>query len=135
MSKIKTGFNTLFAFLLFLFGFAKGVVGRVFPASGGKPVAKVFALSDAAWADLRATDTAAGQQQAGKGSDQKGADQKKDESKGNDSSKSTDKKDQAKGNCEKTDEKKGDESKTAPPSDCKDKGTGGGDGDLGGTGG
>ncbi len=148
MAKVTSFLARILTLVLFAFSWTRVAVGRILPFSHSAehpPTAKVFALTEAEWSELRAGRDVASQEK----SEPKGADTQQDKSKNDseakDSSKPEDKKDQAKGaNCDKaapkTGEDKGspsgeDKTKDAPkPGECE-QGPGGGDGDMGGTGG
>jgi len=138
MSKLTKRLNSVFVFALFLFSCTRLAFARVWPFSPSSqkpPSVKVFALSEAAWLELRAGDGAA-QDKSGS----KSGDDKKEPSKG-----SEDKKERAKADCDKG--KDGDDKKNASPNaddkkkdapksgECDNAGPGGGDGDTGGGGG
>ncbi|HVP43624.1 MAG TPA: hypothetical protein VMS96_09325 [Terriglobales bacterium] len=140
MRKVKGFLSRILTLVLFALSWTRVAVGRILPVFSPSPEprsAKVFALTEAEWSALRADNSAATQE--------KSADQQQDKSNGagrdKDSSKGEDKKDQAKSpDCEKAAPKTGDEQKStedkkkdaAKP--CE-QGPGGGDGDMGGTGG
>ena len=134
MSKLITLFSRVSVFVVFLVSCTRVALTRMFPPpqpTPNPPSAKVFALTDAAWGELRAGREVAFQEK-----------KSEDEQKG--PSKSEDKKEPSKkadcGKAKTGDDKKGtqagDDKKTdsAKSGDC-DKGPGGGDGDMGGTGG
>jgi hypothetical protein len=153
MSKLKKRLNGLFVFVIFLFSCTRLAFTRIWPfqhSSQKPPSVKVFALTEAAWLELRAGGDGAAQDKSGS----KGGDEKKEPSKS-----SEDKKEPSKsGDCDKGGSKSGDDDKGAAPSgeekktgaaptgddkkkdasksgDCDNAGPGGGDGDTGGTGG
>jgi hypothetical protein len=146
MSKLEKLFNRGFMFLVFLVTGTRLAVGRILPTPqpGPKPSsAKVFALTEAAWLELRAGGDGANQ-------DTKSSEDKKEHSKSGDDKKEPSKstegsKEQSKGSdCDKGGSKGRDDNKGASPSgDDKNKdasksgecGPGGGDGDTGGSGG
>ena len=123
-------------------GYRPHPVARIWPfqqASQKPPSVKVFALTEAAWLELRAGGAGAAQDKSGS----KSGDDKKEPSKG-----SEDKKERAKGSdCDKGGSKSSDDKKDASPSaddkkkdapksgECNNSGPGGGDGDTGGGGG
>ena len=138
MSKLTTLLNRVFVSVVFLLSGTRLAVARILPLSqsGQKPPsAKVFALTEAAWLELGAGGD--GAQQDTKSSEEKKKEPpKSSEEKKKEPPKSSDQgKEQKKGEgCDKGgsksgDEKKGDASKSG---EC---GPGGGDGDMGGTGG
>lgn len=121
MSKLKKLHNRVLVFAVFLLTFTRLTVARILPSArtDRNPSPKVFALTEAAWAELRAgVDLAYDDQVTSKRDDEKKDTPKGDEK---DTSKSDDKKDGSKGD-DKKDSSKGD--------DKKDAGTGGGDGDV-----
>ena len=142
MSKLKKRLNSVFVFVIFLFSCTRLAFTRIWPfqqASQKPPSVKVFALTEAAWLELRAGGAGAAQDKSGS----KSGDDKKEPSKG-----SEDKKERAKGSdCDKGGSKSSDDKKDASPSaddkkkdapksgECNNSGPGGGDGDTGGGGG
>ncbi|MGZ4831726.1 MAG: hypothetical protein ACXVZQ_02305 [Terriglobales bacterium] len=134
MSKVKTLFSRVSVLVIFLVSCTRVALTRMFPPpqpAAAPPSAKVFALTDAAWAELRAGHEIAVQDKKS-GDEQKGP------------SKSEDKKEPSKrADCDKG--KSGDDQKSTQPGDDKktdsaksgecDEGPGAGDGDMGGTGG
>ncbi|MGZ4817418.1 MAG: hypothetical protein ACXVZJ_02265 [Terriglobales bacterium] len=143
MSKVKTLFSRVSVLVIFLVSCTRVALTRMFPPpqpAADPPSAKVFALTDAAWAELRAGHEVAVQDKKS-GDEQKGP------------SKSEDKKEPSKrADCDKG--KSGDDQKSTQPGDDKksrqpgddkktdsaksgecDEGPGAGDGDMGGTGG
>ncbi len=144
MSKLTTLLNRVFVSVVFLLTGTRLAVARILPApqsSQQPPSAKVFALTEAAWLELRAGGDGANQDTKS-GDDKepsKSSDDKKERSKSGDDKKeppksSDDSKEQSKGgDCDKGGSKSGDDKKDASKSgDC---GPGGGDGDTGGSGG
>ena len=137
MSKLTTLLNRIFVSVVFLLTGTRLGVARILPAPESNPEppsAKVFALTEAAWLELRAGSD--GAQQDTKSSEEKKKEPPKSEEKKKEPPKSGDQsKEQSKGEgCDKGgsksgEEKKGDASKSG---EC---GPGGGDGDMGGTGG
>lgn len=147
MAKVTSVLARILTLVLFAFSWTRVAVSRILPVSPPAeqpPAAKVFALTEAEWSELRAGRDVAGQEKSGP----KSADTQQDRSKGGnepkDSSKTEDKKDQAKGaNCDKAAPKSGEEKgspsgeekkDTPKPGECE-QGPGGGDGDMGGGGG
>ncbi len=127
MSKLTTLFNRIFVSVVFLLTGTRVAVARILPlpqSSQKPPSARVFALTEAAWLELRAGGD--GAQQDTKSSEEK----KKEPPKSSDQSKEQSKGEGCdKGGSKSGDDKKGDASKS---DEC---GPGGGDGDTGGTGG
>ena len=127
MSKLTTLLNRVFVSVVFLLSGTRLAVARILPLSqsGQKPPsAKVFALTEAAWLELGAGGD--GAQQDTKSSEEK----KKEPPKNSDQGK-----EQKKGEgCDKGGSKSGDE-KMGDASKSGECGPGGGDGDMGGTGG
>lgn len=122
MSKLKKLHNRVLVFAIFLLTGARLTVARILPfaRTNPKPNPTVFALTEAAWAELRAgVDFTSDDQNPSKSSDDKKDASKNDDKK--DASKNDDKKD-----ASKNDDKKG-ASKT---DDKKDAGQGGGDGEV-----
>ncbi len=152
MSKLKKRLNSVFVFVLFLFSCTRLAFARIWPfqqSSQKPPSVKVFALTEAAWLELRAGSDGANQDKSGSksGDDKKGASPSGDDKKKDASPSGDDKKKDASksGDCDKGGSKSGDDNKGAAPSgddkkkdaapsaDCE--GPGAGDGDTGGTGG
>jgi len=146
MSKLRTLFNRVLVFVLFVLTGVRVAVARILPASQSSrkpPSAKVFALTEVAWLELRVGGDGANQgtksdddkKKPSKSSDDKkepskSGDDKKEPSKSRDDSKEQSKSsDCDKGGSKSGDDQKGDASKSG---EC---GPGGGDGDTGGTGG
>lgn len=148
MARVKNLLSRVLTFVLFALSWTRVAVGRILPFFNPPQEprsAKVFALTDAEWNELRAGRDVASQEK----SEPKGADAQQDKSKdGNeakDLSKTEDKNDQAKsGDCDKAAPKEAedkgsqsgeDKKKDGPkPGECQ-QGPGGGDGDMGGGGG
>ena len=120
MSRLKKLSNHVFVFVIFLLTSTRLTVARILPfaRTSQKPNPSIFALTEAAWAELRAgVDFRTDDEGASKSSDDK-----------KDASKSDDKKDAAKSD-DKKDASKGDDKKDASKTDDKkDAGEGGGDG-------
>jgi len=138
MAKLDKLLTRVCVFVLFLLTGTRLAIARILPWSSQKPPsAKVFALSDAAWAELRAADDPARQDK----SESKNAEDQKAPSKNDDAKDKSKTADCNKGNAKNSEQKKG----TAPSGEEKkedsskrgecDSGPGGGDGDTGGTGG
>ena len=144
MSKVEKLFNRVLMFMVFVSAGARLAVARIFPPpqlDPKPPAVKVFALSEAAWLELRTVSD-------GPNQEKKGSDDKKESPKSSDSDKDTSKssdtaKSQSKSDCDKDSSKSQNDSKGAAPSGEKQRdasqnsecGPGGGDGDTGGSGG
>jgi len=150
MSKLTTLFNRVLVFVVFVLTGARLAVARIFPApqsSQQPPTAKVFALTEAAWSQLRAgTDVASQDKGETKSGDDQKAGSKGDENNKGPSKSTDEKKEPSKSaECDKAGSKRADKNICVTPSDYEKKegskssecqeGPGGGDGDTGGTGG
>jgi len=113
MSKLKKLRNRVLVFVVFLLSCTRLTIARILPSAWTtqKPNPTVFALSDAAWADLRA-----------------GAEFMDDDKDKKDAPKSDDKKDASKD--DKKDTSKDDKKDASKSDDKKDAGAGGGDGEV-----
>ena len=154
MAKVTIFLHRVLTLVLFLFSWTRVAVGRLIPwyQPIHKPGSvKVFALSDAAWLELRAGGDLTNQDNG----ESKTTDGQQDRSKSGDTAKSKDsddkksgeeKKDQSqRADCQDAKSKTGDDKENpspnaddqkkdaAKPDECK--GPGGGDGDMGGGGG
>lgn len=153
MSRLTKRLNSVFVFVLFLFSCTRLAFTRIWPfqqSSQTPPSVKVFALTEAAWLELRTGGGAANQDKSASksGDDKKEAAPSGDDKKGAAPSGDDKKTDASKsGDCDKGGSKSGDDKKGAAPSgddkktdaaksgDCDNSGPGGGDGDTGGSGG
>lgn len=115
MSKLKKLRNRVLVFAIFLLSCTRLTVARILPSAwtSQKPNPTVFALSDAAWAELRA-----------------GAEFMDDDKDKKDASQSGDKKDADKKDADKKDASKDDKKDASKSDDKKDAGAGGGDGEV-----
>lgn len=140
MARLTSLLSRILAFVLFALSWTRVAVARILPILGPAQEhrsVKVFALTEADWSALRAGSPVAAQEKSADNQQEKS----KDAEQAKDSSKSEGKQDPAKSaDCDqasnKDEENKGAEGKQpeAPkPADCQ--GPGGGDGDMGGTGG
>lgn len=146
MTKLEKLFNRFLVFVVFLSTGARLAVARIFPASPlsqKPPSAKVFALTEAAWLELRAASDGVNQEKnsvddqkegpksrEGNKDSSKKSDAGKEQSKSKDCDKDGSKsRGENKGASPSGDDKKGDASKSG---EC---GPGGGDGNTGGSGG
>ena len=137
MSKITTLLNKILVFVVFLPTCTRLAVARIFSHPDAEPPsARVFALSETAWLELRAVADGQNQDQRGpKAGDNKADSKAKDKDKEG-SKTGEEKKPDTKAKCDKGAPNSDAEKKTVPPSgECTDEGPGGGDGDMGGGGG
>jgi nucleosome binding factor SPN SPT16 subunit len=130
MSKLKKLRNRVLVSAIFLLSCTRLTVARILPSAwtSDKPNPTVFALSEAAWVELRAgvdftTDDKA---------TQKSGDDKKDATKSDDkaASKSDDKKDSSKSDDKKDSSKPDDKKDASKSDDKKEASPGGGDGEV-----
>ena len=138
MSKLTTLLNRVFVSVVFLLTGTRLGAARILPppqSSQEPPSAKVFALTEAAWLELRAGGDGA-QQDTKNTEEKKKEPPKSSEEKKKEPPKSSDQsKEQSKGEgCDQGGSKSGDEKK-GDASKSDECGPGGGDGDTGGTGG
>ncbi len=136
MSKANRLFNSIVAFVVFLFSSTRVAIARIWHAPQQPPTAKVFALTEAAWLELRSGAAAAQASGESKsGGDQKeqpkASEEKKEAPKNGGEQKEPPKTaDSDKGRSE-----GGEDKSSAPKSGEGEQGPGGGDGDMGGSGG
>ncbi len=136
MSKANRLFNSIVAFVVFLFSCTRVAIARIWHAPQKPPTAKVFALTEAAWLELRSGGAAAQAADESKSRDHqkeqpKSSEDKKEAPKSGDDKKQPPKSaDSDKGRSEGGEDKSG-----APKAGEGEQGPGGGDGDMGGSGG
>jgi hypothetical protein len=156
MAKLTTLFNRILMLVVFLLSCTRGAVTRIFPSYQPvqkAPTAKVFALAEAAWLELRTgadvVNQDRGESQGADGQRSKRSEEERsrpgDDAKGEakdsedkqEPSKSADSDGAKRGEDKKDASPSGDEKKkdATKPDQSKDEGPGGGDGDMGGTGG
>ncbi len=131
--------NSFFVFLIFLGSCTRGALARIWPAvspAAEPPAQKVFALSDAAWQELRGgVDPVQQTGDSKSGDEQKqppkaGDEQKEAPKAGDDQKEPPQSADSDKGRSGGGEDKSG-----APNTGEGEQGPGGGDGDMGGSGG
>lgn len=147
MSRVTSFFNRVLALVLLLSSGARLAVARILPfsqATEEPAAAKVFALTEAAWQELRAGGAVSAQQKDESNNAQPKQESSKEAKENNQPTKDagTEKDPSKNPECQEPAAKPGDDSKTSQAEEKAKDGAkpecespGGGDGDMGGTGG